>query len=614
MDNHLPVADIQDFKGLFDRGEPLKVPDDHASELLNMVHPHQTVATREGSTRSLSVSHASRIFIYKKSGEVARTLFLNLGSIYDSVNTSVPILTVSGMTDFSAINLYDRVYISPHDGTEGLSGEFVYVYDGTTCRKAAGVPPTGFTMVATTSSTDGKLDIGTHLFAVVFETPSGHLTKPGPETYPVYSAPGGKKVDISSIGAGPAGTVARVLLSTKAIPVYSGNPNDYEFFKVPDGRLANNSGATLTLDFYDADLIESADDLFDLLSEIPAGVGFLEFNGKLLTWGEDGNSGYIRISLTSQPEAFSDVDGFLSTDRREVGGIKSCFVFRNNLFTNKAYQTYVTSDNGSTPDTWTILDVDKGVGSSIFGIATINESKGATTDKVLVASRSGLWLFTGLFSDFPLTWKVDGIWQRINKTYFDKVQVVQDPTNTRIYVTIPLDNATEPSHILLGDYGGGLTVTDIVWSLWEFPWKPTSISAYVDSSTLKARLFIGSSDGNVYYIDDTVVLDDNTAIDWTYKTAYFSAIGGQVGHFNLMRFTASGTGNISIDLYGLHDSNHVSLAVQAITTSPGVDYVRKFNHSNERLAVKFSSTTSGNKIDLQRLLVYGKSLWVSRPY
>jgi hypothetical protein len=49
-----------------------------------------------------------------------------------------------------------------------------------------------------------------------------------------------------------------------------------------------------------------------------------------------------------------------------------------------------------------------------------------------------------------LSWKIDDIWMRINKLYFNKILVAFNPIledSTRI----PLDNATECSHIIHGD-------------------------------------------------------------------------------------------------------------------------------------------------------------------
>jgi hypothetical protein len=614
MDKHSAVANVEDFNGLFDRGELDKVPDDHASALLNMQHPQQSVAVREGTTIVQTCGSVNRIFVYKKTGETSRLLFLIAGSIYDSTNPTVPILTITGMTDFAALNLFNRAYISPHDGIEGLAGESVYVYDGTTCRVAAGIRPTGFTMTAA-AGTGTKIDEGAHLFAICFETASGHLTRPGPESYVVFSAAGGAGATISNIIAGPTGTAARVLLGTKAIAEYSGNPDEYEFFIIPDGRVAGNSAtpASITVDFYDADLVESADYLFDLLSTIPAGIGLAEYKGKMISWGEDGDSGLVRISTTGNPESFSEIDGFITTDTREVGGVKSCFVYRETLFINKSYQTYATSDNGSAPTSWQLLDIDGGVGSSILGVATVNESKKVTNDAAIIASHSGLWLFNGLFAYPQLSWKIDSLWLRINKQYFDKVQVVQDPVNTRIYILVPLDNATEPSHMILAEYCDGLSPQNIHFGLWQFPWKPTAIAAYIDASTLKPILYIGSSDNNIYKLDDTKTTDNTVTIPWYYQTAYFSATSGAIGHFNGIRLRGRGAGPITINLYGEDSITTVAPPTITITSAPGLEYARIFNFQNEKCSVKLSGTTSTSTLSLQRLVLYGKPLWITRP-
>lgn len=612
MDKHSAVAILDDFGGLFDRGELDKVPEDHASALLNMIHPQQSVSVREGSSVAYSCGSIKRVFVYKKAGEISRLLLLIGGSIYDSTDILIPILTVAGMTDFAALNLFDRAYISPHNGVTGLSGEKLYVYDGTTCRAAAGTAPTGFVLTAV-DGVGTKVEVGNHLFAVCFETASGHLTRPGPETYVIYSAPGATGVTIGDIGLGPAGTAARVLVGTRAIASYSGNPDEYEFFIIPNGRIGDNTTTSFTVDFYDADLLESADYLFDLLATIPAGIGLAEYKGRVISWGEDGNTGLVRASSVGEPESFSEIDGFIATDLRETGGVKSTFVYRETLYINKAYQTYATSDNGSAPTSWTVLDVDGGVGSSILGVAVINESKKATKDMEIVASVSGLWLFNGMFAMPPLSWKIQSLWDRINKTYFDKVQVIHDPDSFRVYISVPLDAATDSSHIILMEYDNGLTPDRVSFSLWQFPYKPTALAAYINPTNLKPILYIGSSDNNIYKLDSTVTTDAGTTIAWHFQTAHFSAIGGAIGHFNGIRFTGRGVGPITITVYGLRNILSLVPPTITITSDPGLDYARTFNFQNEKCSIKLSGTTSSATLSLQRLIIYGKPLWITRP-
>jgi hypothetical protein len=260
-----------------------------------------------------------------------------------------------------------------------------------------------------------------------------------------------------------------------------------------------------------------------------------------------------------------------------------------------------------------LLDVDGGVGSSIHGVAILNEEKKATNDTIVVAARSGLWLFNGLYAFPQLSWKIDSLWKRINQLYFDKVQVVQDTTNTRIYISVPLDAATEPSHIILVEYDNGLTPQNITFGLWQFPYKPTSIVAYIDPSTLKPILYIGSSNNNIYKLDDSVTLDDGVTIPWHYQSFYATAIGGAVGHFNGIRIRGTGVGNITINLYGEDNVTTQAPPVLPVTANPGLEPVRIFNFQNEKISVKLSGTTVSSTLTLQRLVIYGTPLWITRP-
>src|SRR5690606_12889657 len=120
---------------------------------------------------------------------------------------------------FSAAQYFDRIYITPHNRITGIENEVVYVYDGTTCRQAGGIAPSG-SITVTNSTLSGNVEAGTHLIAVAFETESGFITRPGPSIYGQVLADGTHQIDISGIPIGPDGTVARHILATRRIPNY----------------------------------------------------------------------------------------------------------------------------------------------------------------------------------------------------------------------------------------------------------------------------------------------------------------------------------------------------------------------------------------------------------
>ena len=69
--------------------------------------------------------------VFKKTGEASRLIILDdFGNLYDFINSDFPILHVDGMIDFSMVTVYNRAYITPHNGKTGLPGGVVHTYNG----------------------------------------------------------------------------------------------------------------------------------------------------------------------------------------------------------------------------------------------------------------------------------------------------------------------------------------------------------------------------------------------------------------------------------------------------------------------------------------------------
>ncbi len=623
MREHTPIA-VTGFNGVYDRGQDDSCPQDHFIDAKNVRFDVSEVYTREGLSLSLTIPNIRRTHSYKRMGEVPRLLILNSsGSIYDSTNLASPIITIAGMTDFSCLTFYNRAYIAPHNGVTGLPGEFLYVYDGSTIRKAAGLRPSGSSMVAT-QGTSGRIEPGTHIIAVAYETASGFITKPGPTLYTVYVAPDDGslnpptyKVDMSGIPTGPSGTTKRYLLSTKSVEAnsggdaYDGNQEGYEFFFVPDGVINNNVDTTLTLDFYDADLIQSADYLFDQLEEIPAPIFITQYAGRMVVGGADTAESVVRISKKNDPESYDAVEGFVTVDPSESGSVRVATEFRNALYMFKSLRAYVTQDNLSTePVFWEVITIDKGVGSEVFGISTILDAKGTSTDRFVLADRSGLLVFDGYFNRPELTFKVEGIWNRINKEVFSKIQVLNDPVTQSLYILLPLDGATSPSHVLYGDYSLGLNPTTIKWCLWSFP--VAMVSGVVDVETNgNTYLRVAGFSGNVYNLSGSLN-DDGTAIESYVKTAYLKLNNVDVHHFNELSLRVKGSGNLVITLYGLDDVNTKVLSDLPLSSAPGKLKHKWINFVNEAISIKLSVSAFNEWFNCAGLNVFGIEQWKNR--
>jgi len=612
--DHAPIV-IADIQGLFDRAD-LKdsTPADHLSIAENISYTERGYRTRPGSLKLHEVVGGVRRFTsYKRLDEVARLLILNdTGQLYDSTNLTAPILNIPEMVDFSAAQYYNRIYITPHDRNKGLENIPVYVYDGTTCRPAGGPAPAG-SLVCVNSSLSGHVEQGTHLFAVSFETESGYITTPGPAIYGSVVADGAHAVDISGIPIGPVGTIARRILATRRIADYNLNQDGYIFYYVPTGRITNNVDSTVTLDFYDADLVLEADYLFDQLAFIPAGVGIGVYQDSLIVWGEFKEPSVVRVSKQGDPEGFNGVDGYMTVAPNEAGGVKNCIQFRDNLYMLKSQRTYSTSRDFTYSDSalfWRIISVDEGVGTECFGIATVLDTAGPNTDVYIAIARTGLFTFNGMYLQPEFSWKIDRYWGDLDQSNFDKMQVVNDVVGSRIYILLP------DGTLLVANYQNGLAYSNIRWAHWTFPWPITCIGIDIDSDN-RTNVLLGANSVvwklNIEYRFDDMNDGDygiNTIVEYAPQTI---PNYGSISHFHNVRMRAVGEGSLLVTVKGIDGASPMVLRPLSLSAIPGKYLSRLCNLRNEKCTVRLELENAGEWIDLIELSLFASELWQERP-
>lgn len=386
-------------------------------------------------------------------------------NIYNNTDFPGASIWSGGSSHHSWINFFGKGYFVLHNTIVGSAAEKLQVYEGgATSRDALGIKPVSAMLGA--AGAGGNLGVGSYLVDVCYVTTSGFVTKPS-GTVLKKDCFGSYKIDLTVIPIGPAGTAARRIIMTKAIPLgsYTGNPNDYEFFFAPSGLINNNVATIFTLSEFDGNLISSADFLLDNLESLNSGVGIGEYNARMLVWGENGNPSIIRISKPGDPETFSATSGFIIVDPTESGGVTNCIVLRNNLYIFKSNRIFVATDNGGDPTTWPLTLYDAGIGAETYSINKIFDSKGTHLNQFLIGSRSGIVIFDGLVRFPELTYYVQDIWDDIDPLEFSKTQVVLDSINKGIYVT--LTRTSGDKQLLYGDYTDGLTSEAIKWFLWE---------------------------------------------------------------------------------------------------------------------------------------------------
>ena len=512
MRDHEPIL-IDEFNGLWKRGDAESCPMDHFSDCDNLQYIQSGFKSRNSvqvltvNQSCLNYQNVKRMYNYVHQ-EVQSLLVLDdQGNIYhtESPTPCTPILTVVGMTDFAFVNFGGRAYISPHDGAIGLQNEFLYVYlgDGTTARKAAGSGPTGTTFAAANSGTTGHVEAGIHIFAVVYETDTGFLTKLGPVSgattandyyrFAQVTAPGAESVNLTNVPVSPDSfVVARHIVATKLIDptLFTGNLAGYQFYFVPNGKIDDNSTTSITVSFYDEELLDDASHLLDIFEEIAAGVFLSSYHNRLVIGAQYGDPTDIDeyglvstawASTAGEPEAIDSVDGAIVAPL-EGNPLTNAVEYRDVLYLFKSARTYAYTDNGDVPAAWPLTVLEQGLGASVHGIALVLDSGGTDVDYLLIINFTGVFLFNGAFIKPELTWKIFDYWLGLGKSNYNLFQILNDSINQVFYIV--LNNGK----MLYADYSNGLDYKNLRWS----PWSVTGMNITTIALINYNQLIIGA--------------------------------------------------------------------------------------------------------------------------
>lgn len=344
---------------------------------------------------------------------------------------------------------------------------------GLTVSVALGLVPVTAALQSAADPTDGFADLGFHLFAVVYETDTGYLTALGPENFASLNVVDMRKaIKITNVPVSPDSfVVKRHIVATRAIANYNGDQRGYQFFFVPEGTIEDNVGTEITISFYDADLLEDASHLIDNFSEIPAGVKLTTFGSRMVLTTTYDDESLVRLSAPGEPEAFDQVDGnvIIPLDGKPITNAQE---FRNVLYVNKLTKTYGVVDNSLEPSEWPAPQaIDRGIGASVHGVATVLDSDGVNIEFVLMMNLSGLFVFNGTFTRPELTWKVVNQWLDMPRNYFSKLQIMNDSFGQYVYISIPAENK-----LFVANYSRGLDAKNVRWANWIMDIVPDTIA------------------------------------------------------------------------------------------------------------------------------------------
>lgn len=631
MRDHDPLT-IEEFNGYFNRGDKETVPPDHFAEINNIKFTESGFASRDGIgayqqtiVSGIGLKDILRIHPYTMQSGQSLLVLIRGGLLYHipAPNTISLILTLPLMTDFNAVSIAGRAFITPfftnsNNQEVGLQNEYLYVYkgDSSAARRVGGDPPTGTALVATASGA-GFSDLGFKIFAIVYETDTGYLTAPGPATFGTATSISETiGFDITNIPI-PTDTfiLKKWVVATKTILNYNGNQDQYQFFFVPGGEVAN-AATTKHVDFYDIDLLDDASHLIDNFPHVPAGVGLCTYHGRLVLTTTFTDISVAYVSHAGEPEAIDQVDGVLIVPL-DGNPLTNCQEFRDVLYLFKKTRTVGYSDNQDVPSTWQPFMVDEAIGAPVHGVGTVLDSGGVNVDFLLIADYSGIMLFNGSYSRPEASWKIRDFWFGLDRTQFRKIELVNDSVAEILYCVLPT------GAVLVGNYQNGLSHDKIRWSKWTFDVLINTLEL-INTSTLILGAPLAGVYSGIYQVipdkkHDSLYTLTNTTVDFKIpdpliQTAYTDLGEGEsINHYAAIRVRVNGLGNLRPTLYSLDNiitQTLVPLVMQSITDRQPV---RLCNFQTQRASLELKTTALDEWFRINRIILFSKELYIDFP-
>jgi hypothetical protein len=239
-------------------------------------------------------------------------------------------------------------------------------------------------------------------------------------------------------------------------------------------------------------------------------------------------------------------------------------------------------------------------------------------DFAWVANPAGLWRFIGAFEDMPISFMNETEWKRINWAVPAAIQVVDDVAEQRIRVAAPLDDETEPTHILTWYYRNGFSPFAVDFSLDDFAVGDFSSIAIVnDPTTRKSVFLVGPDDGStdIWQEDSDTKDDDGDAIDSVYETGLLitrSDGGSKINRFGGGDFAIAGAGTARITVYEKGRKVSDDADPIELEESPDEEPHRRFDLTGDNASIRIQTNSADAWFDLSRIRVYWRRWLTNR--
>ena len=626
-----PDKDIEGFRGAWSRMDGKRARPTRAQIARNVRFDPKGPITRDGHSSFLAVSgKVTSMFNWLTSvfgtGRLNRLIYFVSGDtlvMRDLINSAtVALFTLAGRAA-SIAEAGNRLYVAIMDSDAESAGEARVAHaliGGAPSDKAFSPSMTPIIVVA--ESGVGDVDAGEHLFGYLAESRSGFVGAGCPDLSGTFTpvaftvGSGGKALTLKFTANIPD-------WAAYVHPIMTTIDNPHEFFFVPDGAMTVPGSAvawpvTMVADISDADLgrvAVSANKHFNYLHQVAAGTGPIKPSvivpiGRRLAYFENVK---VYVSDEDDFEVITEDEHVLYLPGRKQ--VVTGFSLRGNFYVLGPNWTYSFSDNKDTPVTWpTPFTVSESQGTTApFGV-TVRTSG----DFGWVANPAGLWRFLGAFEEMPVSFMNETEWKRINWAVPAAIQVVDDVTNQRVRVAAPLDDATEPSHILTWYYRNGFSPFAVDFTLDDFSTGAFSSIAIVNNPTTRKNVcLIGpdAGDTDIWQEDADTKDDVGDAIDSVYETGLLitrSDGGSKINRFGAADFAISGAGTARVTVYEKGRKNSDEGIPIELEESPDEEPQRRFDLKGDNASIRIQTNSADAWFDLSRIRIYWRKWLTNR--
>lgn len=498
----------------------------------------------------------------------------------------------------------------------------------------------------------GQATLGTHYFAFVYQNRTGYSTIPATQVGdPPGGAPfsftvgsGGNRqvtitITLSGLADGGLSANGNIQATMFLIATPANNPNAWFFVPaavppsttVEQQPVPHETPVTLTFIFdiddtalYQAD---SALNQFLLLTQDPdTSLGpfnpqFLVAYGTRMCYAAGTK---LYVSDLENPQRITEADNVvLMPNQRYIGAAFPLPGGTSLYLMGDKWTAYVT-DNSDTPSTWSVpLSVSQNLGAPLQNLIC-NRTGG---NYAWVITEGGPYLFNGAYDEKPLSYLVQDQWKRVNWSAKYAIEIADNAVELKLYIAVPLDGATEPTHVFVFDYQNGQAFDSIDFSIDNYDIATFGgigvVKETPPETTSATSVWIGpSAAGTIKHFDSTAHNDSGVAIYsyWQSGLMRGNEIPTKMIRVGGCDVWARGNGTLLIGVSSLDSTivlNPPALLQSGVPAllqgAPGFVYGTRFDLANvEQYYVLIGTNAIDQWFELSALMAYQLAARVNR--